>query len=203
LLHNLGADCLHIENVEPRTSPLERRVIMAEELSIRQGLLSDRIRVVDESLECLRRCDQLITAAEGDTPLQAFWQEVKCEYQADVPRQTESATRTRTRLIALGKGPDIPLGPSPVIVGRDPWCDAQLNSIRVSRFHCCLTENDGKVVVLDLGSLNGTRINGRPVELAWLGPGDELSIAHLRYHVANNRANRRTSPPPCLGRTPC
>jgi hypothetical protein len=146
---------------------------------------------VDESLECMRRCDRLIAAAEGDASLQAFWHEVKREYQADVPRQTESAARTR--LIPLGKGPDIPLGSRPVIVGRDPWCDAQLNSDRVSRIHCCLTENDGEVVVLDLGSVNGTRINGRPVELGWLGPGDELSIAHLRYRVANSRAKRSSS----------
>ena len=159
---------------------------MAEELSIRHRLLGDRIRAVDVSLECMRRCDLLIAEAEGDAPLQAFWHEVKCEYQADVPRQSEAATRTH--LIPLGKGPDIPLGPRPVIVGRDPWCDAQLSSIRVSRIHCCLTESDGKVVVLDLGSVNGTRINGRPVELGWLGPGDELSIAHLRYRVANSRA---------------
>jgi hypothetical protein len=170
---------------------MDRRIIMAEELSIRHGLLRERVRVVDESLECIRRCDSLIAAAEGDAPLQAFWQEVKREYQADAPEQTESTTRTR--LIALGKGPDIPLGPSPVIVGRDPWCDARLNSIRVSRIHCCLTENGGKVVVLDLGSVNGTRINGRPVELAWLGPGDELSIAHLRYRVANSPEKCRTS----------
>jgi FHA domain len=153
---------------------------------------------VDESLECMRRCDQLIAAAEGDTPLQAFWQAVKCEYQADLPRQTESATRTR--LIALGKGPDIPLGPGPVIVGRDPWCDAQLGSIRVSRIHCCLTESGGKVVVLDLGSVNGTRINGRPVELAWLGPGDELSIAHFRYRVSNGREKCGTSRQGGIGR---
>jgi FHA domain len=159
---------------------------MAEELSIRQGLLRDRIHAVDESLECLRRCDQLIAASEGDAPLQAFWQEVKCEYQADVSGQSESPNRTR--LVALAEGPDIPLGPKPVIVGRDPWCDAWLNSMRVSRIHCCLTEDHGKVVVLDLGSVNGTRINGRPVELGWLGPGDELSIAGLRYHLENNAA---------------
>jgi hypothetical protein len=169
-----------------RDQPLERRVIMAEELSIRQGLLRDQIRVVGESLECIRRCDRLIADAEGDAPLQAFWSEVKSEYQADVSAEIESAARTR--LIALMEGPDIPVGPSPVIVGRDPWCDARLNSNRVSRIHCCLTENNGKVVVLDLGSVNGTRINGRLVELGWLDSGDELSIAHLRFRVENSLA---------------
>jgi hypothetical protein len=163
---------------------------MAGERSIRQGLHGDRVRMPDESLESMRRCDRLIADAEGDAPLQAFWLGVKCEYQADLPGQDESASPVR--LIALEEGPDIPVGPTPVIVGRDPWCDAWLDSIWVSRVHCCLTEGDGKVVVLDLGSVNGTRINGRRVELGRLRPGDELSIAHLRYRVENSRSRRRT-----------
>jgi FHA domain len=162
---------------------------MAGERSIRHGRHGDRIRVPDEYLEYMRRCDRLSADAEGDAPLQAFWLGVKCEYQADLSGQDESATPTR--LIALGGGPDIPVGPYPVIVGRDPWCDARLDSIRVSRIHCCLTEDDGKVVVLDLGSANGTRINGRRVELGRLRLGDELSIAHLRYRVEDNRAEWR------------
>jgi FHA domain len=173
---------------------------MAEELSIRHGLLRDRIRVVDESLECMQRCDRLIAAAEGDAPLQAFWHEVKSEYQADAPGEPESATRTR--LIALVAGPDIPVGPYPVIVGRDSWCDVRLDSHRVSRIHCSLVEDGGKVVVVDLGSVNGTRINGRPVELGWLGPEDELSIAHLRYRVEKVRAKWRTDLPSGVVRPP-
>jgi hypothetical protein len=145
--------------------------------------------VPDEYLEFLRQCDRLIADAEGDAPLQAFWLGVKCHYQADLSGQDEFATHTR--LIALGEGPDIPLGPGPLIVGRDPWCDARLDSIQVSRFHCCLAEYDGEVVVLDLGSLNGTWINGCLVELGWLRLGDELSIAHLRYRVANSPAKWR------------
>jgi hypothetical protein len=169
---------------------LERRIIVAEELSIRHGLLGDRVHLVDEYLESLRRCDLLIAAAKGDAPLRAFWHQVKREYQAEVLGWTESATPTR--LISLVEGPDIALGPKPVIVGRDPWCDAWLKSSRVSRIHCCLTEHNGEVVVLDLGSVNGTRINGERVELGWLRPGDELSIAHLRYRVRTSRARSRT-----------
>jgi pSer/pThr/pTyr-binding forkhead associated (FHA) protein len=122
--------------------------------------------------------------------LRAFWRGVKCEYLAGLSRKDESSTPTC--LIALGEGPDILVGRAPVIVGRDPWCDARLDSIRVSRIHCCLTEVDGQVVVLDLGSVNGTRINGRLVELGWLRPGDELSIAHLRYRMENGRARWKT-----------
>jgi hypothetical protein len=146
--------------------------------------------VPDGDLEYLRRCDRLIADAEGDAPLQAFWRGVKCEYLEVLSGREESASPTC--LIALGEGPDILVGPTPVVVGRDPWCDARLDSIRVSRIHCCLTEDDDKVVVFDLGSANGTRINGRLVELGWLRPGDELAIAHLRYRVENSRARWKT-----------
>jgi pSer/pThr/pTyr-binding forkhead associated (FHA) protein len=96
-----------------------------------------------------------------------------------------------TQLVALDGGPDITVGPALVIVGRDRRCDARLGSIRVSRLHCCLAEIDGRVLVRDLGSTNGILINGLSVSAGLLGPGDELSIAHLRY-----RAER--PPPPQL-----
>ena len=83
------------------------------------------------------------------------------------------------RVVALDDGPDIPLDRPLVVVGRD----ARLGSLRVSRQHCCMTQADGEVVVRDLGSTNGTRINGERVEVGRLRPGDELSIAHYRYRL--------------------
>jgi pSer/pThr/pTyr-binding forkhead associated (FHA) protein len=87
------------------------------------------------------------------------------------------------RVVALDDGPDITLDRPLVVVGRDPRCDARLGSLRVSRRHCCMTQADGEVVVRDLGSTNGTRINGERVEVGRLRPGDELSIAHYRYRL--------------------
>src|SRR4051812_47088301 len=87
------------------------------------------------------------------------------------------------RLVALEEGPDIYLDRAMMVVGRHPQCDARLDSIRVSRRHCCMTEDSGDVVVRDLGSTNGIRINGQRVESGRLRPGDELSIAHIRYRL--------------------
>lgn len=87
------------------------------------------------------------------------------------------------QLIALDEGPDIPLGPDPTIVGRHPGCDARLGSKRVSRHHCCLVSSDGEVVVRDLGSTNGTWINGLRVDRGLLRPGDELAVAGHRYRL--------------------
>ena len=96
------------------------------------------------------------------------------------------------RLVALDEGPDIPLDRSMVVVGRHPQCDARLDSLRVSRHHCCMTQDLGEVIVRDLGSTNGIRINGQRVELGRLRPGDELSIAHIRYRLDNGQAHDPT-----------
>ena len=89
------------------------------------------------------------------------------------------------RLVAidLDEGTNITLDRTMVVVGRHPQCDARLDSLRVSRHHCCMTQDNGDVVVRDLGSTNGIRINGQRVEIGRLKPGDELSIAHIRYRL--------------------
>ncbi len=96
------------------------------------------------------------------------------------------------RLVALDEGTDIPLDRAMVVVGRHPQCDARLDSLRVSRHHCCMTQDHGEVIVRDLGSTNGIRINGQRVELGRLRPGDELSIAHIRYRLDNGQGHEAT-----------
>jgi predicted component of type VI protein secretion system len=96
------------------------------------------------------------------------------------------------RLVALDEGPDITLDRSMVVVGRHPNCDARLDSLRVSRHHCCMTQESGEVMVRDLGSTNGIRINGQRVEIGRLRAGDELSIAHIRYRLENGQGHEQT-----------
>jgi pSer/pThr/pTyr-binding forkhead associated (FHA) protein len=69
------------------------------------------------------------------------------------------------------------------LVGRYRSCEVQLDSSRVSRRHCCLAFGIGEVLVRDLGSTNGTWINGQRVEVGRLQHGDVLSIAHLRFRL--------------------
>ena len=96
------------------------------------------------------------------------------------------------RLVAIDDGPDIPLDRTMVVVGRHPQCDARLDSLRVSRHHCCMTQDKDELVVRDLGSTNGIRINGQRVEMGRLRPGDELSIAHIRFRLDNGQVDERT-----------
>jgi pSer/pThr/pTyr-binding forkhead associated (FHA) protein len=69
------------------------------------------------------------------------------------------------------------------VVGRELACDISLDSSRVSRRHCCLAFGNGEVLVRDLGSANGTWINGRRIEKGRLRPGDVLGIAHLCFRL--------------------
>jgi pSer/pThr/pTyr-binding forkhead associated (FHA) protein len=86
-------------------------------------------------------------------------------------------------LRALSGGPDISVSQALVVVGRHPVCDVRLDSNRVSLRHCILHEDGGEVDVRDLGSTNGTWINGNRVERGRLARGDEMAIGHIRYRV--------------------
>ncbi len=70
-----------------------------------------------------------------------------------------------------------------MVVGRHTGCDVRLESARVSRRHCCIGLDREGVIIRDLGSTNGTRINGQRIETGLLRPGNELVIAHLRYRL--------------------
>jgi pSer/pThr/pTyr-binding forkhead associated (FHA) protein len=94
-------------------------------------------------------------------------------------------------LFALSVGPDVRVDDGVVMVGRHPECDVRLDSLRVSRRHCILTAEGGEVVVRDLGSTNGTWINGRRVVSGRHWPGDEVAIAHVRYYLKETPAISR------------
>jgi hypothetical protein len=58
-----------------------------------------------------------------------------------------------------------------------------------------MTCKNDQVVVRDLGSTNGIRINGMRVETGSLRPGDELSIAHFRYRLEGEEDSEQASDP--------
>ena len=61
-----------------------------------------------------------------------------------------------------------------------------------------MMQESGEVVVRDLGSTNGIRINGQRVEMGRLKAGDELSIAHIRYRLDNGQGHDQTLADPGL-----
>ena len=69
-------------------------------------------------------------------------------------------------------------------LGRGPRADFVLNAALVSRVHCRLVVANGELVVENLGSTNGTFVNGRPVERSTLKAGDRLRAGRVELTVS-------------------
>src|SRR5277367_1512293 len=89
------------------------------------------------------------------------------------------------RIVPLVKGsaPPIALYRPVLLIGRHPECDARIDSPKVSRRHCCLAMAYDRVLIRDLGSRNGVRVNGRVVDESRLYAGDELAIGPLLFRL--------------------
>jgi pSer/pThr/pTyr-binding forkhead associated (FHA) protein len=74
-------------------------------------------------------------------------------------------------------------------IGRDSSCDLCVINMSISRRHAALLSRDGKVVVRDLGSRNGTFVNGKIVACEQeLRHGDTLRLGPQEYRVQFNTA---------------
>ncbi len=88
----------------------------------------------------------------------------------------EGAEEGPSAELVLPDGTRVAIGEDPVVVGRLPECDVVLNDPNVSRRHAELRRSGEGVVVTDLGSTNGTRVNGVPVRERQLASGDEITV---------------------------
>ena len=96
------------------------------------------------------------------------------------------------QLVALTEGPNILLDKPIMLFGRTDECDIQIHSRKISRRHCCLAQVSDYLVVKDLGSTNGIRINGAKVMEGKLKAGDELTIGNHRYRVRWETADSKS-----------
>ena len=88
------------------------------------------------------------------------------------------------QLVSLAEGPSILLDKPILLIGRDPECDIQIDSRKISRRHCCIAQVNDYLVVRDLGSTNGIRINGMRVQEGILKAKDELTIGGNLYRLS-------------------
>src|SRR5437867_7661132 len=89
----------------------------------------------------------------------------------------------RAQLLPLDGGPPIEIVKDLNLVGRKEDCDIRLEHKSVSKLHCVIAKTDGLLLVRDLGSTNGTRVNGQRVRRAALLPNDTLAVANMKYRV--------------------
>jgi len=99
-------------------------------------------------------------------------------------------------LVPQGGGDPIPLFKKRLTVGRRESCDIILRFGNVSSNHCELTLESGYWFVKDLGSRNGTRLNGYRISKKRMDPGDTLSIAKRDYKAKYSPAELGAEGPP-------
>lgn len=107
--------------------------------------------------------------------------------------------------ILAGKyqGKAIPLTAKRFLVGREQDCQLRPNSDLVSRHHCVFLTDDYAVRLRDLGSTNGTRVNGQLVkgEIV-LQPGDRITIGRLDVELVIRTGAAKSATPvsiPAIG----
>lgn len=82
-------------------------------------------------------------------------------------------------------------GSSPVIISKDVTvvgrksgiCDVVIDHGSISKIHCVIARTDGLLFVRDLGSTNGTKVNGQRIVRGALLPNDELAFGKFKFKV--------------------
>jgi pSer/pThr/pTyr-binding forkhead associated (FHA) protein len=87
------------------------------------------------------------------------------------------------QLIPLDGSGTISIDRDVTLVGRQEGCDMRIQHKSVSKMHCVIARTDGLLLVRDLGSTNGTRVNGQRVRRAALLPNDNLAVAGFKFRV--------------------
>jgi transcriptional regulator with GAF, ATPase, and Fis domain len=90
----------------------------------------------------------------------------------------------RPRLVVLSgplKDSTIPLSGGEVTIGREASNAVAITDPSVSRKHCVVREQEGKFQVRDLGSRNGTLVNGDAAQEQWLKHGDEIAAGDSSF----------------------
>jgi Protein of unknown function (DUF3662)/FHA domain len=92
------------------------------------------------------------------------------------PLEERARSRAQTALLLIN-GKRMVVGPAGVTLGRSRQCDVVLDDANVSREHAEIRPRGGAWVLTDLGSTNGSSLNGRRIERPEvIKPGDELEF---------------------------
>ena len=67
------------------------------------------------------------------------------------------------------------------LIGRNPACDISIDHGSISRQHCLLQITDRGLHIKDLGTTNGTRVNGIALTEGYVNVGDKITLGHLVF----------------------
>jgi anti-anti-sigma factor len=119
---------------------------------------------------------------------------------AEEDRATLDQPPPGPRLVAIGvngRGRAVCIDDAGFSIGRDRFCRLRLNDPSVSRRHATLREHRDSILLRDLGSRNGTRVNGRRIhdEEVEVRHGDRIQIGSQEFVVDAGRIDSGRQPP--------
>ncbi len=107
----------------------------------------------------------------------------------------------KLKLIVLAgakEGLEIPLRKDKFLIGRAKECALRAGSEAISRRHCAIIQRETGWTVRDLGSRNGTHVNGEKISTEVpLKPGDELRVGPLHFRI-ESRESASAAPPDAI-----
>jgi pSer/pThr/pTyr-binding forkhead associated (FHA) protein len=89
----------------------------------------------------------------------------------------------KAELVPENGDPPIPITRDLTVVGRREYCDVRIDNPGLSKRHCLLVRTDGLLILRDLASTNGTRVNGQRVRWAALLPNDKVSFGNYKVRI--------------------
>ncbi len=114
------------------------------------------------------------------------------EPEKEAPVQVEPVSEEAVFVVKRGStvGQRFPLKTGEITLGRDPQSDIFLGDITVSRKHAKVKVGPSAVEVADVGSLNGTYVNGTRIERQILQHGDEVQVGKFKLIFLEGRSQR-------------
>ena len=82
---------------------------------------------------------------------------------------------------------EVPVGASEVSIGRSPENGLVIDNPAVSHYHARVFHEEGRLMLEDFGSLNGTFVNGQRVKMVTLKPGDSVMVGKHSIVVSESR----------------
>lgn len=89
----------------------------------------------------------------------------------------------KAELVPLNGDPPIPITRDVTVVGRREYCDVCIDHSSLSKRHCVLVRTDGLLMMRDLATTNGSKVNGQRVLWAALLPNDRLTLGGYKVRV--------------------
>lgn len=99
------------------------------------------------------------------------------------PQSAQAKTQPSFMLVPLQGGDPVVLDRMIYVLGRSRRADIQLRSRAVSKLHAILLNSGGVLMVRDLASTNGTRVNGQKIHQGILLPGDKIAFGDMKFRI--------------------